>query len=102
MSLPTVTASRIYKAQYNGRQGADITKRWSPISEKLDCFKLNFFQRSSFFDNQIWSLQLNIVEGKDVNGEETFLTFEKLSHVGLSKVRTGANPIQMNLIFKMD
>ncbi len=45
MSLPTVSASRIYKAQYEGRKA-----------------------------------------GKDVNGEETFLTFEKLPHVGLSKV----------------
>ncbi len=29
-----------------------------------------------------------------MNGEETFLTFEKLSHVGLSKVSSGANPIK--------
>jgi hypothetical protein len=35
-----------------------------------------------------------MAEGKDVNGEETFLTFEKLSHVGLSKVSFGANPIK--------
>ena len=47
MSLPTVTAARIYKAQYEARQ-----------------------------------------QGLEVNGEETFLTFEKLPHVGLSKVRT--------------
>ena len=46
MSLPTVSAARIYKAQYEGR-----------------------------------------TEGKDVNGEETFLNFEKFPHVGLSKVR---------------
>ena len=45
MSLPTVTAARIYKAQYEGRQ-----------------------------------------LGKEVNGEESYLNFEKLSHVGLSKV----------------
>ena len=47
MSLPTVTAARIYKAQYEARQ-----------------------------------------QGLEANGEETFLTFEKLPHVGLSKVRT--------------
>ena len=46
MSLPTVSAARIYKAQYEGR-----------------------------------------TEGKDVNGEETFLNFEKFPHVGLSKVK---------------
>ena len=45
MSLPTVTAARIYKAQYEGRQ-----------------------------------------QGKQVNGEESYLNFEKLSHIGLSKV----------------
>jgi alkaline phosphatase len=45
MSLPTVTAARIYKAQYEGRQ-----------------------------------------LGAKINGEESYLTFEKLPHVGLSKV----------------
>lgn len=45
MSLPTLTASRIYKAQYEARQS-----------------------------------------GASVNGEETYLSFEKFPHIGLSKV----------------
>jgi alkaline phosphatase len=45
MSLPTVTAARIYKAQYKAREA-----------------------------------------GEEANGEESYLTFEKLTHVGLSKV----------------
>jgi alkaline phosphatase len=35
MSLPTVTASRIYKAQYNGRQGFNFTLL-RPIFQKKD------------------------------------------------------------------
>ena len=45
MSLPTLTASRIYKAQYEGRS-----------------------------------------QRKEVNGEETLLTFEQFPHAAFSKV----------------
>jgi hypothetical protein len=66
----------------------------------LPCFDQYFRQKVrefyTYFLNGLAFLYYILVididaEGKDVNGEETFLTFEKLSHVGLSKVRGHSN-----------